>query len=335
MVSKRSVVGFAALASALVAAAVSAQAGRELKIAMIAKSEANFVFLSARKGAEEAAATLSKRHGAKIEILWRTPQAEDAQKQVEAVASAVRERVGAILIACSDEKLLTPAIDAAVAAGIPVMTFDSDAPASRRFSFYGPDDNDIGEKLAAELATLLGGNGKIAVLAGNPNAPNLRARSAGVSAGAPKRGLTVVEIVNHAETPSEAAAAVLKTNAAHPDLAGWAMVGGWPLFRSGQTPAFNDDLGRRKLKVVAVDALPEQLVYVQRDLVPVLWAQPTYTWGEQGVTAIVDKVLLNKAVPAKIRMALVRVTRQNLGEWARRLKAWGFNGIPEDYLKLP
>jgi hypothetical protein len=60
---------------------------------MIAKSEANFVFLSARKGAEEAAAALSKRHGAKIEILWRTPQAEDAQKQVEAVASVVRERV--------------------------------------------------------------------------------------------------------------------------------------------------------------------------------------------------------------------------------------------------
>ena len=335
MVSKRSVVGFAALASALVACVASAQAGRELKIAMIAKSEANFVFLSARKGAEDAAAALSKRHGAKIEVLWRTPQAEDARKQVDAVAAAAREKVGAILIACSDEVLLTPAIDAAVAAGIPVMTFDSDAPTSKRFSFYGPDDNDIGEKLAAELGTLLGGKGKIAVLAGNPDAPNLRARSAGVSAGAPKRGLTVVGIVHHAETPQDSASAVIKTNAAHPDLAGWAMVGGWPLFRSGQSLAFMEDLQRRKLKVVAVDALPEQLGYVQRGLVPVLWAQPTYTWGEQGVTAIVDRVLLNKPVPPKIRMELVRVTRENLGEWARRLKAWGFTGIPEDYLKLP
>jgi ribose transport system substrate-binding protein len=326
-----------AAAIAAVAAPVftPAQAPRELKIAMIAKSEANFVFLSARKGAEDAAAALSKKHGARIEVLWRTPQAEDARKQVEAVAAAVKERVGAILIACSDEKLLTPAIDAAVAAGVPVMTFDSDAPSSKRFSFYGPDDHDIGEKLAAELGTLLGGKGKIAVLAGNPNAPNLRARSAGVSAGAPKRGLTVVEVVHHAETPQDSAAAVMKTNAAHPDLAGWAMVGGWPLFRSGHSLAFGEDLRKRNLKVVAVDALPEQLSFVQRGLVPVLWAQPTYTWGEQGVTAIVDKVLLDKPVPPKIRMELVRVTKDNLGEWARRLKAWGFTGIPDDYLKLP
>jgi ribose transport system substrate-binding protein len=316
-------------------AAAQPQPSRSLKIALIAKSEANFVFLSARKGAEDAAAALSRTHNARIEVLWRTPQAEDAQKQAERIAEAVKEGVGAILIACSDEKVLTPAIDAAVAAGVPVMTFDSDAPSSKRFSFYGPDDNDIGEKLAAELATMLGPKGKIAVLAGNPAAPNLKARTAGVNAGAAKRGLTVVEVVHHAETPQDSAAAVIKTNAAQPELGGWAMVGGWPLFRSGQTQGFTEDLLRRKLKIAAVDALPEQLGWVQRDIVPVLWAQPTYTWGERGVIAIVDKVLLNKPVPPKIRMDLVRVTKANLGDWARRLKTWGFTGIPDDYLKLP
>jgi ribose transport system substrate-binding protein len=306
---------------------------RALKIAMIAKSEANFVFLSARKGAEDAAAALSRTHNADIDVLWLTPPREDAEMQAQRVAQAVSEGANAILIACSDARPLVPAIDAAVAKGVDVMTFDSDAPASKRFTFYGPDDADVGEKLAADLATLIGGKGKIAILAGNPNAPNLKARSAGVSAGAAKRGLEVVQVVHHAETPQDAATAVIQTNAAHPDLAGWAMVGGWPLFRSGQTPALNADLQKRKLKIVAVDGLPDQLIYVDRDLVPILWAQPTYQWGEVGVTTIVDKLLLGKKVAPKIRMELVRVSRQNLGDWSRRLKSWGFTGIPDEYLK--
>ena len=61
------------------------------------------------------------------------------------------------------------------------------------------------------------------------------------------------------------------------------MIGGWPLFRSSQSPAMMAEIQKRNLKVVAVDALPEQLVYLERGLVPVLWAQPVYDWGTIGV----------------------------------------------------
>lgn len=322
-------------ALALCLAALPARAADGLTIAVIAKSEANLVFLSAWKGAEDTAAELSRTHNTPIEVTWLTPPREDAALQAERIGQAVRDGADAVLLACSDEKAVTPAIDAAVAKGVAVMTFDSDAPGSRRFAFYGPDDADIGEKLAADLAELMGGKGKIAVLAGNPSAPNLKARTAAVRAAASRRGLEVVEVVNHAETPQDAATAMLKTTAAHPELSGWALVGGWPLFRSGQTPALVAELQRRRLKVVAVDALPEQLTYVERGLVPVLWAQPTYKWGEVGVRTIVDKLLLKKDPPATLRMELVRVSGQNLGTWARRLRDWGFSGIPEEYLKLP
>jgi hypothetical protein len=39
-------------------------------------------------------------------------------------------------------------------------------------------------------------------------------------------------------------------------------------------------------------------------------------------------------VPEIIAMDLVRVTSQNLGTWARQLKAWGFGDVPEEYLRL-
>jgi ribose transport system substrate-binding protein len=49
----------------------------------------------------------------------------------------------------------------------------------------------------------------------------------------------------------------------------------------------------------------------------------------------VDKIH-NKKDPASpvIPMELVRVTRQNLGEWARQLKEWGFTDVPQKYLDM-
>ncbi len=327
-----------AAALCCVSAGLGAQqppAKHDLKIALIAKSAANFVFLSAKQGAEEAARTLAQRHGVHIQVVWLTPPRESAAAQADAVGQAVKDGAQAILIACSEADPVTPAINAAVDHGVPVMTFDSDAPASKRFAFYGTDDDDLGEKLTAELADLVGGRGKVAVLAGNPNAPNLKARVEGVrKAMARHKEMEIVEIVHHVETPQDAAGEVLKVNAQRPDLAGWAMVGGWPLFRSSQTPALIADLQKRHLKVVAVDGLPDELYYVEKGLVPVLWAQPTYKWGEVGVTTIVDKLLLGKTPPERIRMDLVRVSHKNLGAWARQLRDWGFTGIPQEYLKL-
>jgi ribose transport system substrate-binding protein len=334
---RRITVVVAAVLSLLVATAVQAQAParRDVKIAMIAKSSANFVFLSARQGAEDAARALSRKHGLTVEVVWLTPPKEDAAAQAANVAQAVRQGAHAILIACSDAGVVTPALNEAVAKGLVVMTFDADAPASKRFAYYGPDDIDLGEKVAADLAAQLSGAGKIAILAGNPDAMNLRTRVEGVKKGAAKsKGLEVVEVVNHAETPQEAAAAMLRVNAARPDLAGWALVGGWPLFRSSQTPALMADLQKRKLKVVSVDALPEQLIYIDKGVVPVLWGQPTYLWGKVGVETIVDKVVFNKTVPEHIRMEAVRVTRESLGSWSRQLKTWGFTGLPQEYLDL-
>jgi ribose transport system substrate-binding protein len=84
-----------------------------------------------------------------------------------------------------------------------------------------------------------------------------------------------------------------------------------------------------------VDALPVELPYVEKGLAPVLLAQPTYTWGSVSVEKVVDKVHLKKDVPEIVPMELVRVSKENLGTWARQLKDWGFTDVPEKYLSLP
>jgi ribose transport system substrate-binding protein len=301
-----------------------------ITITLVGKSSTNPVFLSARVGAEAAAKDLSDKHKAiEVKIDWRTPKAESAAEQAERIRSAVADGTSAIVVSCTDEAVLTRAIDEAVAAGVPVMTFDSDAPSSKRFAFYGPNDLAIGEAVMDELATLMGGKGQVAILAGNPSAPNLQRRVEGVrKAAARYPGIHLVGTFHHPETAADAAAEVLRVNGAHPELGGWAMVGGWPLF-SG---ALLDKIDPRRLKVVAVDALPVQLPYVEKGIVPVLLAQPTFKWGKFTVEKVIEKIHLKKEVPALNEMKLIRVSRENLGGWARQLKAWGYEGVPQAYL---
>jgi len=310
----------------------TAPAGRGLKIAMIAKSSTNPVFLSARTGAEAAAKELSQKHGIPIEIAWLTPPAEDGQVQAQRIAQAVNEGASAVLISCSDAGKVTGAINDAVGRGVPVMTFDSDAPQSSRFAFYGVDDIKTGEAVMKELAPLMNGKGKVAILAGNQNAPNLRNRVAGVKQEAAKYpGISVVGTFYHIETPQDAAQEVTRVQNAYPDVSGWAMIGGWPLF----TQTLLTDLDPKKVKIVAVDALPAELAYVEKGLAPILLAQPTYKWGYVSVQKIVEKIHLKQDVPQIIPMELVKVTKDNLGTWARQLKDWGFTDVPDAYLKMP
>jgi ribose transport system substrate-binding protein len=318
-------------AAAQPAAETPHPAGKPIRIAMIAKSSTNPVFLSARRGAETAARDLSAKLGVPIEIVWLTPPEEDGQIQAQRMAQAVNEGANAVLVSCSDAGKLTGAINDAVARGVPVMTFDSDAPASKRFAYYGVDDRRLGEQVMAELSTQLGGKGKIAILAGNQNAPNLRRRVDGIKAEAAKsKGIQIVGTFYHNETPQDAAAEVIRVNNAYPGIRGWAMAGGWALY----TKTLLTDLDPQKVKIVAVDGLPPELPYVEKGLAPVLLAQACYLWGNVGVTKIIDKIYFKKDVPEIIPMDPVRVTIDNLGSWARQLRQWGFPDVPEEYLKL-
>ncbi|HXU03587.1 MAG TPA: substrate-binding domain-containing protein, partial [Polyangia bacterium] len=153
---------------------------RPLRIAMIAKSASNPSFVAARTGAENRARELSASLARPIQVEWLTPPQEDGAVQAQRIAQAVKEGMDAVLLSCSDARTATPAIDDAVAHGVPVMTFDSDAPESKRFAYCGVDDVKAGEMIMEELARLVPRGAHVAVLAGNRAAPNLSRRVEGV-----------------------------------------------------------------------------------------------------------------------------------------------------------
>ncbi|MGI8906265.1 MAG: substrate-binding domain-containing protein [Candidatus Sumerlaeaceae bacterium] len=293
---------------------------------VIAKSNSNPVFQAALKGAQSRAKELSK-DGLEIKIDWRTPNDEDAQKQADNIEQLVNAGVDGISIACSDASKVTNAINDAVGKGVPVMCFDSDAPKSKRFAYFGVDDIQTGERVMAELDKALGGKkGRIAVLAGNQTAPNLQLRVQGVMSKGKELGYTIdksTDVFYHKETPQDAASKVEDVMKSNPDIVGWAMIGGWPLF--------TDALLKMKpgvTKIVAVDALPAELPYVETGVAQILLAQKVFDWGTQSVDLLLAKAQ-GKEVKERNISELVPVTKDNLKEWAQTLKTWGFEVNPK------
>src|ERR1041384_8259197 len=210
MKSKYLAAGFAAVLLGL--GTVWAQSKKSYVIGLVAKSQGNPVFQAARIGAEQAAKELGQRHNINIKIDWRTPNEENAQKQAEAIEQLVLSGANGIAVSCSDANKLTDAINSAVKNGVPVATFDSDAPASKRFVTYAVDDVKCGEQVMEELAKVMGEKGVVAILAGNQNAPNLQKRVQGVKNAAAKMpGIVIRDVYYHKQTPQDAAARSITT----------------------------------------------------------------------------------------------------------------------------
>jgi len=286
---------------------------------LVAKSQGNPVFQAARVGAEQAAKELGAKHGVGIKIDWRTPNEEDAQKQAEAIEQLVLSGANGIAVSCSDANKLTDAINSAVKDGVPVATFDSDAPASKRFVTYAIDDVQCGERVLEELVKAMGGKGVVAILAGNQNAPNLQKRVQGVKNAAKKfPGIKIRDTYYHKETPQDAAARVEQVMQANPDIGGWAMIGGWPLFTDNALK-----WAPGTVKCVSVDALPAELQYLRSGHVQVLLAQQVFEWGYRSVEHLLNKVHFKKD-PAQVRdvSQLTRVTKENVDEFAKNWEKW-------------
>jgi ribose transport system substrate-binding protein len=121
----------------------------------------------------QTAAAGFKAAGAQYKVTTRVagPDGYDAQAELEALQKAVAAHPAGILISVAEAKVLEPAINAAIDAGIPVITMDSDAVGSRRLYFIGTNNLEAGRLGGRRVAQKLGGKGRVVffTMAGQPN----------------------------------------------------------------------------------------------------------------------------------------------------------------------
>ena len=114
----------------------------------------------------------------KVRSDFEGPQNFDPKAERDALDQAVQKKATGILLDVTDAALLKDSIDKAVAAGIPVITIDSDAPASKRLFFIGTNNYQAGFTGGQRLAQELKGKGNVVVFT-MPDQPNLQDRLRG------------------------------------------------------------------------------------------------------------------------------------------------------------
>jgi ribose transport system substrate-binding protein len=114
----------------------------------------------------------------KVRSEFAGPDTYDPKAEQQAFQQAVQSKASGILISVADPALMKDDIDKAIAAGIPVITLDSDAPASKRLLFIGTDNYHAGQIGGQRLAKELNGKGNIVVFT-IPEQANLKERLRG------------------------------------------------------------------------------------------------------------------------------------------------------------
>jgi ribose transport system substrate-binding protein len=114
----------------------------------------------------------------KVRSDFTGPQTYDPKAERDALDQAVQKKATGILLGVTDPAVLKDSIDKAVAAGIPVVTMDSDAPASKRLFFIGTNNYQAGFTGGQRLAQELKGKGNVVAFS-MPDQPNLQDRLRG------------------------------------------------------------------------------------------------------------------------------------------------------------
>jgi ribose transport system substrate-binding protein len=99
----------------------------------------------------------------KVRAEFVGPNTYDPKAERDAFDQAVQQKATGILVGVTDPLLLRDSIDKAIAAGIPVITMDSDAPASKRLFYIGTNNYEVGLTGGLRLAQELKGKGNVVV----------------------------------------------------------------------------------------------------------------------------------------------------------------------------
>jgi len=237
----------------------------------------------------------------------------DASLQIPVLNAVVAQNPAGLIIAPDDSKALFGPISNAAKAGAKVALVDTTlTDTSSAITSIATDNVQGGAAAADSLATLIGGKGKVMVLAFQPGAATSDDRQKGFEQEIqkyPNIDYVGPQITNN--DPAKAASEVSATLAAHPDLAG--------IYATNDRSAEGAATGLRNadkagtVKMVAFDAGPEQIQQLQQGLVQTLIAQQPRQIGANAVDAIAA-ALTGKPVQKAVTTKTITVTKDNLGQ---------------------
>ncbi|HXM42235.1 MAG TPA: substrate-binding domain-containing protein [Bryobacteraceae bacterium] len=227
----------------------------------------------------------AQQMGVKAEMVG--PDSFDPKAEHDAFQKVLAEKIkpAGIMVSVADPAVMQPDIDAAIGQGIPVVTLDSDAPASKRLTFVGTDNYKAGTMGAQLAAKQLQGKGSVVVFT-MPEQANLKDRLRGYRDGFEGHpGIKIVDVVDIKGDPRIA----FDRTQDLIDKKGMDKVDGFICLEAIACPEVADVLDRNKVGgkvVVAMDTDPRTLDWIKKDRIAGTIAQKPFTMGFVGVPAL-------------------------------------------------
>jgi len=302
----------AAVAVTMMAAPVVAQT--KYHFAVVPKAMNNPFFDVARDGCMKRAKELGN-----VECIYKGPIEHEPATQAQIIQDFVTQKVDGLAISVADVAAMSKSIEAASAAGIPVVTFDADAPGSKRIAYIGTNNKDFGLALGKQLLQLRPEGGKYAMISGGPGAKNLAERVDGVREAL--KGSKWVEVSGSPTFCNDDSALAVQQmsdlRTATPDLAAIIPVGGWPMFAPEGYKAFvnknKKDIDAGKFTLVVADTLKMQLELLRDGYSNALTGQRPFEMGEKSMDTLLA-IKKGEKVPEIVYTGLDLVTKDNVAQ---------------------
>ncbi len=261
-----------------------AKADKTYTFAIVPKSLNNPYFDLSRDGCMAEAAKLGN-----VKCVYTGPVNQDAAAEVQTVQDLITRGVNGIAISVADAGSMQHVIASARQAGIPVITFDADAPQSARQVYVGTDNVALGKALAEQLIKAHPTPGTYAMISGGPAAENLAQRVDGAREVLKAAGWTEINGSPTFCNDDSALGVQQMTDLAtgNPNLSAIVAVGGWPLFAANAYTDFYTKhkaaIDSGKLTIVSADTLPVELTALQNGQVSALVGQQPYAMGAKAM----------------------------------------------------
>jgi ribose transport system substrate-binding protein len=317
--------------AALLAVPMVSVAQSKMTFALVPKNMNNPFFDQARDGCRKA----EKELAGKVECYYIGPgEHGGGDEQVQVVQDLITKKVNGIAVAPSNAPAMAKALERAKAAGIPVITWDSDLlPKDKglRATYVGTNNYDIGVNLAKITQQIKPKGGTICIQSGGPAAANHNERMKGIRdtlAGKVSSNPPPGDRLTGQNGWKEVDGCPLYTNddfplsvkqmgeilAKYPDLSAFVPTGGFPQFVPQAyrqvAEKYKDRIAKHVTAVVVADTLPVQMQILKDGLSDGQVGQRPFDMGYKAMF-ILQELNQSKKVADPIYTGLDVCTPQN------------------------
>jgi ribose transport system substrate-binding protein len=277
----------------------------EKTVYVIVKTKDAEFWKTVRAGAEAA----GKEFG--VNVIFDAPKDEgDIEGQIQLVNSAIERKANTIVLAACDYKKLVPVVNRAAASNIPVITIDSSLDSNKIISIIATNNIEAGKKACDKLIEISGKKCYIAIMNFVKGSASADQREEGLLTALKKYpGVSIAAKEYCLSDTKYSRDLTIKTLNQHPEVDTFVALNA--ISTEGVAQAVNNLKLTNKVKIVGFDSTPDEVYYMEKDIISAAVVQKPFNMGYLGVKYSVMHIN-GQNIPKSIDTGSVLIDKGNM-----------------------